>query len=369
MALKSINSGELLLHVGLHKTGTTALQAALAAARDDLSARGIAYPGEGEFQHSAVLAGAGRTFGWQDESAPPVSRQKWDDLVAGARGTAVISSEFFDNLEVETATRMINELGGPARVRVVVTLRPIGAILPSSWQQRLKYGSSRGYATFLKQMLGARDSRAKQRFWFRNDQVAQVSRWAGIVGPERVYAVIIPEGDRTAIFTAFEGLLGLPEGFLSERQVAKQNRSMTAAETELVRRVNKAVVDKMTWDTYERLVRRGLILSMVERRAPAAEEDRIQTPQWAAERAQALGERFAQGVAESGVHVIGDPAALATAPRSGPIPRPDSVPVDAAVDALVGVLGRAQSLSSEPALPGRRDAVRALLKPRRFQGK
>ena len=31
----------VLLHIGVHKTGTTAIQAALADARDDLAAHGI----------------------------------------------------------------------------------------------------------------------------------------------------------------------------------------------------------------------------------------------------------------------------------------------------------------------------------------
>ena len=35
----------LLLHIGPHKTGTTAIQGLLAAARDDLAAHGVTYPG------------------------------------------------------------------------------------------------------------------------------------------------------------------------------------------------------------------------------------------------------------------------------------------------------------------------------------
>jgi len=64
-----IEPGDVLLHVGLHKTGTTALQVALADARTDLAAHGVRYPGTGTFHHRAILAGADRKYGWQQRCA------------------------------------------------------------------------------------------------------------------------------------------------------------------------------------------------------------------------------------------------------------------------------------------------------------
>ncbi|HNO15063.1 MAG TPA: hypothetical protein PKH30_02830, partial [Actinomycetota bacterium] len=137
-----IHPGEVLLHVGLHKTGTTALQVALADARPQLADHGVRYPGTGTFQHRAILAGADRKYGWQNNGAREVPRKHWDDLVAQSAfdGRTVVSSEFLDDVDEATARRMIDDLGGPQRVRVVVTLRAVGAILPSAWQQRLKAG-------------------------------------------------------------------------------------------------------------------------------------------------------------------------------------------------------------------------------------
>ena len=54
-----IANGEVLLHVGLHKTGTTALQVALADARLDLEQHGVCYPGTSTYQHRAIMGGAG----------------------------------------------------------------------------------------------------------------------------------------------------------------------------------------------------------------------------------------------------------------------------------------------------------------------
>ena len=108
--VKPIESGELLLHVGVHKTGTTALQAALADARADLPRYDVAYPGSGTFQHGAILAGAGRSYGWKRD-AKDVPRKQCDTLVAQSRGRSIISSEFFDDLEPDVERRMVEDLG------------------------------------------------------------------------------------------------------------------------------------------------------------------------------------------------------------------------------------------------------------------
>ena len=60
-------------------------------------------------------------------------------------GRTIISSEFLDDISPEICARVIDDLGGPQRVSVVVTLRLIGAILPSAWQQGLKAGVTDPY--------------------------------------------------------------------------------------------------------------------------------------------------------------------------------------------------------------------------------
>lgn len=361
MAPPPIEPSEILLHIGVHKTGTTALQSALADARPDLEAHGVRYPGTSTFQHGAVLAGAGRTHGWQEDTPEQISSQPWEELVKQARydGRTVISSEFFDDLDEATARRMIDQLGGPQRVRIAVTLRPIGAILPSAWQQRLKTGYSAPYSQFLKQIFAEKRTAKALRFWYRHDQVEQVARWTGIVGADRTYAVMVPDGDRTAIFSAFESLLRLPQGFLAQRPVQARNRSMTAPEAEFVRRLNKEVADELTWDDYVRTVRRGLVLTMVESRQPGPDESRILTPRWAADKAQEYGQRFAKGIADSGVTVIGDPAALATRPRSGRSGEVHALPMDAAVAGAAALVRRS---SSGPGAPTRSQALRTLFR-------
>ncbi len=335
-----IGKGEVLLHVGLHKTGTTALQVALADARGVLEDHGVRYPGKGLYHHKAILAGADRPYGWRENGARITHKKHWKKMLKEAEydGRTIISSEFLDDISPEICARVIDDLGGPQRVSVVVTLRSIGAILPSAWQQGLKAGVTTPYNSWLKVMFEEDQTPRAERFWFRHDQVEQVKRWADIVGADRTYAVVIPDGDRTAIFSAFEGLLDLPAGFLANREQVIQNRSMTTPEAEFVRRLNKELSGQMSWDEYTVMVRRAMILNMVEKRRPAADEPRIQTPQWAADKAEEYGQRFAKGIAELGVQVIGDPADLALRPRSGDLDRPDVVSIDAAVAGTAGLV-------------------------------
>jgi hypothetical protein len=335
-----IGQGEVLLHVGLHKTGTTALQVALSDARPVLPEHGVKYPGKGLYHHRAILAGADRPYGWRENGARITPKKHWKRMLreAGYSGRTIISSEFLDDVAPEIGARMVADLGGVQRVSVVVTLRSIGAILPSAWQQGLKAGVTTPYNQWLKVMFTDGQTSRAERFWFRHDQVAQVERWADIVGPDRVYAVVIPDGDRTAIFTAFEGLLGLPHSFLANREQIIQNRSMTTLEAEFVRRLNKELAGQMSWDEYTAMVRRALILNMVEKRRPPADEPRIQTPGWAADMAQEYGQRFAEGIAALGVNIIGDPADLALRPRSGPVDKPEVMSIDAAVAGTAGLV-------------------------------
>jgi hypothetical protein len=357
-AVTAIAPGEVLLHVGVHKTGTTALQAALADARPVLAEHAVRYPGEGRDQHAAVLAGAGKAYGWRDDSAGAPPRRWWKNLVSQTHfdGRSIISSEFLDDIPAEVARRVVDDLGGPKRVQVAVTLRSIGSILPSAWQQQVKKGTSLSYRQWLRMVLAEEPGKRAQKFWYRHDQVAQVARWADIVGPARTHVVIIGAGDRTAIYRAFEALLGLPDGVLSERGGLLNNRSMTRAEAEFVRRLNKEITDELKWEQFNSLIRRGLVLSMVEQRDPAPDEPRLETPGWASRRAGELGRGFADGIAALGVDVIGDPEALAVAPRPGHADRPQELHVDAAVAAVKGLVEAA--LTQRRELTDQIEAVR-----------
>ena len=100
----------LLLHIGVHKTGTTAIQAALADARTDLAANGVRYPGKLQAHHRAALAVLGRPWGWNARGGAVLDTEHFDKLAKRANaysGRVVISSEFFCEADEETARTVV----------------------------------------------------------------------------------------------------------------------------------------------------------------------------------------------------------------------------------------------------------------------
>jgi hypothetical protein len=332
-----------LLHIGFHKTGTTALQTAAQAVSHQLTDHGVTVPGDLRWHHRAALGVRGQTWGWDDESTSPVSARYWYNLCHQSRqatGRVLISSEFFCESD-DADVREIVEGLSPG-VHVVVTTRPLGKILPSAWQQYIKYGLRTPYEKWLHTMLDAPGSSTiTPTFWQRHDHGAVLARWSAVVGPENVTVVVLDEQDRTLVYRAFSAMLGLPEGLLVEVGTVRGNRSMSLAEAELFRRVNvEGRRHDLLWADYSRVLRYGAILRMVEERAPAATEEKIQVPRWAAERAAELGAGFVSTIDRLGVRVVGDLGCLAEeVPSVEALPDdPTDVPIAAAVEAVLGAV-------------------------------
>ncbi len=350
---RAIPGDGVLLHIGVHKTGTTAIQAALADARPELKAAGISYPGKSAAHHAEAFSVLQKPWGWSARGGSLVSPARFDRLaarVSASSGRVVVSSEYFCEVDDEAAARVVRALGGE-RVRVVVTLRNLGRMLPSSWQQYLKYGRTLSYTRWLKDVLGEPGGRnATPTFWRRHDHGAVVERWAEVVGADQVSVLVLEDVDRAALFRSFAQLLDLPPEVLVSRKDLTSNRSMTASEAELLLRLNKQVRKALEWDDYVRLVRRGVAQAMVEGREPAANEPRLHTPDWALEAAAGRGQEAVRTIRGLGVQVYGDLDTLAlqlpstSAPKKGAAA---SLPVDAAVLALVNVIGvQPQQLTS-----------------------
>jgi hypothetical protein len=322
-----------------------------------LAALGVVYPGKNGNHTSAALAVTGRTHGWVSLGATQPPMRRWDDLMAevdavGPGQRAVISSEFFDVADEETIRTVVGGLGGD-QLHVVVTARPLSKILPSAWQQQVRAGSRASYGDWLRQVLEGHDGiRTHKAFWERHDQAAVLSRWAGVVGPERVTLIVLDEHDRALPYRSFETMLGVPHGTLVELP-EQANRSMTGAEAELVRRVNVEVFQRdVTWEEYSRWIRRGAALRMVEQHTPNRQEPRIQTPNWALERVTELCEEFAGRIEPLGLEIVGDLRSLAAAPDLSGLDdveaHPDLISIDAAVQAVIGSGHSTRTLTSPP---------------------
>lgn len=336
------------MHIGVHKTGTTAVQDALAGARPVLDEYGVRYPGRHQAHRHVASSAMGRRLGWRTDGARDPDPALWNRFVREAhayRGVTVLSSEFLAESDDAIASRMI-EATGRDRTHVVVTLRNLGRILPSAWQQILKSGFETRYADWLERTLNRAPAEPKPgTFWNRHRHDEVVERWAALVGPERLTVVVVDESTPEAIYRDFAALLGLPDDLLLEHRVAA-NRSMTAPEAEFLRRLNVAIGGRPGWQPYDHRVHDRLIKAIVEGRTPTPDEPRLQTPQWALDRAAEHGARYVEAIRASGVTVVGDLAVLSrhlTGPETIAEDGLVDLPIDVAVSAVLGAASTART--------------------------
>ncbi|WP_376730501.1 hypothetical protein [Streptomyces broussonetiae] len=336
--------GTRLLHIGPHKTGTTAIQGALFAAKERLPEHRVEFPADSRHPMGAVLAACARPGMMGD--AKPQAKQ-WTRLLERVRATgdrtAVVSSEFFADADDDgTIARIVTELGGPERVHVLVTLRPLAKIMPSQWQQYVQNGLRMGYEDWLEHMLRKPPyDKPNPSFWHRHRHDRLVERWVRAVGAERLTVVVVDDRDRDGLMRTFERLLGLPERLLQPVPDAA-NRSLSLAETEMLRHLNVEFrAHELPEELYSRLIRHGAVMHMKNVCALTPDDVRISTPDWAVEAAARLGGEMAERIAATGVRVVGDAALLSAVPKGsdGREPaRAARLSPQAAAQALYGAL-------------------------------
>src|SRR5581483_5356504 len=107
-----IPPGGVLLHVGPHKTGTTAIQGALRIGRPELEEHDVVYAGKARQHQMAALAITG---GRGMRGDRPADQTDWDTLADEVRSLPnkriIVSSEYFDEASDEVAERITESLG------------------------------------------------------------------------------------------------------------------------------------------------------------------------------------------------------------------------------------------------------------------
>lgn len=329
----------VLLHIGPHKTGTTAVQGAFDLANERLRAVGIRYAGR---DRPPMRAAIHAVTSADPEDRPAAAVTTWDALRAevarAADDRVVLSNEFLCEADDDAARRIVADLGAD-RVHIAVTLRPWAEILPSQWQQFVRNGLRMPYDEWLDVTLNnTRPSKTAPVFWRRHDHAALVDRWAGVVGADRVTVVVTEGSDHGVLLGAFESLLGLDDGFLAAKP-GVANRSLTLGEVELVRLLNVEFA-RRRWSgaQHNALIRHGVVQSLRTAHQPGRDGARISTPPWALQRASEAGAFAASRIAKRGVRVIGDLSTLATVPPN-PVSQPDpDLTPEEALHAVIGAI-------------------------------
>ncbi len=318
--------GARLLHLGPPKTGTSAVQSAFARARRELVEHGVLYPGTGtrskEAVHQLVVQQISDLARWEALVA---------EVTAAQALRVCVSNEDFARADGPLAGRIVADLGGADRVHPCLVVRPLDAILPSQWQQFVRVGGTvPPYEAWLRVVLeGSSDQRLHARFWQLHDLETTLERWGGVSSPGQVTAIVSMEGDKEYLPRVFEGLMGLPEGFLVPDDT-RSNPSLTRSGTELMRELDR-VAGERGWrdELYRKDLKR--VLSRYLRAQPrAATDEPLGIPAWAVARVAELNQARIETLAQSAARVVGDPQRLRREPTVGAPPTPEDrrVPVE-----------------------------------------
>jgi hypothetical protein len=302
-------SKRVVAHVGFHKTGTTALQASFTANREALQKHGIAYPALGQkAHHAAAWALIGRWWGWKNRGGRQTPIKEWQRLVKQIRKnrrTTLISSEFFCELDENQIIKFKEDVRCE-NITIVFTLRPLVKLLSSSYQQYLKYGLTPTYDEWLHSVLDTPGvSKQTPTFWKRHEHGRVISQWAKVFGAENVLVVVADETQPTAIFDAFNSILEIPAGTLTQIEGTASNRSLTYEEVCLLLEINRKFPKNRGWDQYEIFIREGAIKYLTDKVKVEKSAEKLLTPKWAVDKVRDISAESVRQIKATGVTVIG----------------------------------------------------------------
>lgn len=324
----------VVLHVGTPKSGTTSLQRTLARHRTVLGERDVLYPGDrpSHFLEALSLRDAG--FGGQRVAE---AEGAWDRMVAevaAADRHTIVSHEMLGGAGRRAVRRAVDSLA-PRPVRVVLTCRDLARQLPAVWQEGVKNGDDRPFTQFLEQTLADWDGPDTRRgAWAGQNLLGVTGRWAEVVGAERVTLVTVPpQGPPDELWQRFVAATGLPDLDWSLPDQPR-NRSMGAAEAELLRRLGSRLPDDLPWEERHRVVRRAL---GQRRLAGTSAYGPLAVPEHLRASVDAIAAEVREGLVAAGYCVVGDLEDLTPRHPDGRAPDQldDAALLDVALDLVV----------------------------------
>lgn len=307
----------MVLHVGLHKTGTTYLQNLLRGNRRRLARSEGVYVPPGA--RKTVFASLD-LIPW--DSALGRDRRvagAWDRLAAEVNEcglpTAVVSEERLDVANARQARRAVRSFAD-AEVHVVVTVRDLARVSVSAWQESVKNGGAWTLEEFLARVQDPKAvaTMPARGFWLHQDAGGVLRTWSTAVPADRVHVVTVPPPGSAPdeLTRRFGAVVGFTPEDVPEPP-AWDNANVGAVGSELLRRLNERLDGTIDKSTYKRAVSTPVarrLSALPDRALPALDDDQRA---WAA----ATSAGFAEEIRSRGYRVEGDLADLQP-PGPGP---------------------------------------------------
>jgi hypothetical protein len=330
---------DVFLHVGLAKTGTTTIQAALEARSSQLADDGVLFAGGSHrAQRLAVYDLLGQRVKGDDKDVVAGAFERLVDEISAHTGrSVVVSEEELSLVRPRHVRKLVRRLAGH-RVFVVVGVRDMARTLVSAWQQSVVTGGVTPWQHFIESVRDDHQAVVTSdgvSFWLRHDALRVIDTWRSAVPAERFRIITVPPSgaDSGVLLDRFARAAELPVGIWESRTVLPRNVSLGVAELEVVRRLNVAVRDRLDLAQYRFVVEAGIRPRLrVERSRP------LRLPPEHLPWTRLYGERLAAELRQRGLEIIGDLSDLFPGDPSGPATPLDVVSDDELLTAAEGVL-------------------------------
>jgi hypothetical protein len=335
---------KVILHVGEPKTGTTFVQQVLWRNRAQLAAQGVVLPGhhpQDHFRAAQDVRGIARV----DNDPAADWAGDWDILARQAQQAprvAVISHELLCAAEPEQADRAVQSLH-PAEVHLVLSVRDVATLLPAEWQETVKHRNERGWEDWLQHVIDRESDaldRRKWMYWKVHSTMEILAMWSRRLPPEQVHVIMMPPHGSPSglLWERFAGLLEIDPGSVDITR-ARPNSSLGMAETEFLRRLNKALPDEIPNWFYMRNIKEPIAHGTLAARPRGP---RLVLPPDRGNWVRAQADALIKDLTESGYDLIGDVSELLppviTDPALSPGDQPAELMLDAAVDAAAALV-------------------------------
>ena len=313
----------VFLHVGTMKSATSYLQSLCQLNRSTLEEAGIHWPG--------LKANFSAARDFYVSRREPGDKGAWRTMrkaVRQHRGDVLISNELLARRGAKQARDLVKALR-PAEVRVVITARDFGRVIPSLWQTQMRNRGTATWAQFVAAVYENPPTSDLAERFFRGQYLPDiVRRWSAAVPVENITVVTVPPpgADPVEVARRFFSVVAPDLGEL--KQPAYRNESLGAHSAELLRRVNQLTTD-MDYVHYRPALKVEVSRNILGRRTAAEPKLGLTTEQL--KRATELSQDMVTELAATGVRVVGDLADLIPAASL----RPTDVDPDASTDSEV----------------------------------
>ena len=307
---------KLLIHIGGPKTGTTAIQTALAENRHSLRECGFLYPGA-EISQTNCLYPLKRIPGFQNfVSGDRLLWQQLVDEVNKSVGVVILSSE----LLLAAPTDVISEIAHTieaSQIEILITARSLHELVISQWQESVKAGDTIPLGQYTNEVArGPKNTTvASSSFWTTANYVTPIQRWSQRFGIKNIIVQCVDVARPEATLRSFEQIAEIPSGLLGPFSRHSDNRSLTYHEAEFIRGCNEVLLQGAVSNHHYSTIHPSKMQKVLSQ-MPHRDDASIELPASFYESITTFVNTDVRHIVDSGVRIRGDVSLLAQIPNT-----------------------------------------------------